>query len=213
MASGNRMQEKSLGELLLQSGLIQRAQLTHALAEQQRSAEPLGKTLIRLGYVREDQVLQALQGLLVVTFRLATENFAFEALFVQEIIRWREVNELPKMPDYVEGLLNHRDKILPVINLARRLGREPQPITEETRIIIVEKLSQVYGLVVDYVEAVMQLPLEKIESNPTLLQRIDPRFLYGVGKYEKNVITLLHLDPILGDMPLHPEYDGTGASA
>ena len=73
-------QEKSLGELLVQSGRLPREQLQKALVEQQRSAEPLGKTLVRLGYVEEKDVLNVLQGLLVVTFRLDKEDFAFEAL-------------------------------------------------------------------------------------------------------------------------------------
>ncbi len=193
-------QEKSLGELLLQNGKLRPEQLQLALSEQQRTAEPLGKTLIRLGYVHEEEVLQALKGLLVVVFKLEQEDFAFEALYVQHIITWQAVNKLPKMPEYIEGLLNHRGKIIPVINLAIRLGRTPGPIGEDARIIVVEKTSQFYGLLVDGVEAVMQLPLEKIESSPTLLHRIDPRFLYGVGKYEKRIITLLHLDPILSEV-------------
>lgn len=199
----NYKQEKSLGELLLQSNVIQSEQLKQALAEQQRTAEPLGKTLVRMGFVREEEILRALQGLLVVIFRLGQEDFAFEALFVQEIVRWREINHLPKMPAYIEGLLNHRNRIIPVLNLARRLERDvnPSPVNEDSRIIIVEKSASAFGLLVDSVEAVSQLPLEKIDSNPTLLHRIDSRFTYGVGKYDNRIITLLHLEPILGEMP------------
>ncbi len=201
MVMFERMQEKSLGALLVQNGLLSPEKLRHALAEQQRQAEPLGKTLVRLGYVREEDVLKSLQGLLVVVFRLGQEDYAFEALYVQEIIRWHEVNRLPQMPDFVEGLLRHREKIVPVFNLALRLGRTPTPKHEESRIIIVERVSQVYGLEVDGVESVLQLPLERIDNSPTLVQRLDARFLYGVGKFEKRVVTLLNLEAILEAFP------------
>jgi purine-binding chemotaxis protein CheW len=196
-----RMQEKSLGAMLVQNGLLTMEKLRHALSEQQRAAEPLGKTLVRLGFVREEDVLRSLQGLLVVIFRLGQEDYAFEALYVQEIIRWHEVNRLPQMPDFVEGLLRHREKIVPVFNLALRLGRTPTPKHDDSRIIIVERTSQFYGLEVDGVESVLQLPLERIDNSPTLIQRLDARFLYGVGKFEKRVVTLLNLEAILEAFP------------
>jgi len=192
-----RQQEKSLGELLVQSGRLQRDQLQKALAEQQRSAEPLGKTLVRLGYVKEQDVLNVLQGLLVVTFRLAKEDFAFEALFVREIIRNQEVNQLPQMPPFVEGLIKYRGIIVPIMNLALRLGQEPQPPTDETRIIVVECASQIFGLLVDEVEAVIQLPMDRIESSPGVFRGLDARYVYGVGKYNDRLITVLHLENLL----------------
>jgi purine-binding chemotaxis protein CheW len=193
-------QEKSLGELLIQSGLLDAAKLQRALKEQQRTAEPLGKTLVRLGYVHEDQVLKALKGLLVVVFKLHHEHYAFEALYVQEIIRAVAVNRLPQMPPYIEGLFNHRGRIMPVIHLARRLGRTDARTVEDARIIIVEKASALFGLVVDEVESVMQLPIEQIDNQPTLIHRIDPRFLYGVAKVGQRIISLLNLEPLLGEV-------------
>jgi purine-binding chemotaxis protein CheW len=200
MASMQRQQEKSLGELLVQSGRLQREQLQKALAEQQRSAEPLGKTLVRLGYVEEKDVLNVLQGLLVVTFRLAKEDFAFEALYVREIIRNQEVNKLPKMPPFIEGLIKYRGIVVPIMHLALRLGQESQPATDETRIIVVECASQIFGLLVDEVEAVVQLPMDRIESSPAVLKGLDARYIYGVGKINDRLITVLHLENLLENM-------------
>lgn len=197
MAFIQKQQEKSLGELLVQSGRLQREQLEKALAEQQRSAEPLGKTLVRLGYVHEQDVVNVLQGLLVVTFRLSREDFAFEALYVKEIIRNQEVNKLPKMPPFIEGLIKYRGIVVPILNLALRLGQEPQLPTDETRIIVVEYTGQIVGLLVDEVEAVVQLPMDRIESSPAVLHGLDHRYVYGVGKYEKRLITVLHLGNML----------------
>ncbi|MEW6516714.1 MAG: chemotaxis protein CheW [candidate division FCPU426 bacterium] len=213
MAFMQRQQEKSLGELLVQSGRLQREQLDKALAEQQRAAEPLGKTLVRLGYVQEEDILHVLQGLLVVTFRLAKEEFAFEALFVREIIRSQQVNHLPKMPKFIEGLIKYRGLVVPVINLARRLGQEPQPQTEDSRIIVVEITSQLYGLLVDEVEAVLQLPIDRIESSPALLRGLDQRHVYGVGKHQNHLITVLHLETVLENVNAQKWVEAAGESA
>lgn len=212
MAYIEKHQEKSLGELLLQSGRISKDQLETALSEQERSVEPLGKTLIRLGMVEEKDVLQVLKGLLVVTFTLAKEEFAFEALYVREIIRWQEVNQLPRMPVYVEGLLRHREMVLPVVNLTRLLGHQPEPVTEDSRIIIVETTSTLYGLAVDAVEAVVQLPMDRIESTPSALKGLDPRYIYGVGKYTDRLITVLHLEKILENVRIQGISLESGAS-
>jgi purine-binding chemotaxis protein CheW len=205
-----RQQEKSLGELLLQSGRLQRDQLEKALAEQQRSAEPLGKTLVRMGFVQEQDVLNVLQGLLVVTFKLAQEAFAFEALFVREIIRNQEVNKLPKMPPFIEGLIKYRGIVVPIINLALRLGLPSQPPTSETRIIVVQCMSQVFGLLVDEVEAVVQLPIDRIEPSPALLHNMDSRYIYGVGKYADRLITVLHLETTLENVNAQEILPATG---
>lgn len=210
MSFVQRQQEKSLGELLVQSGRLQPEQLEKALSEQQRSAEPLGKTLVRLGYVEEQDVLNVLQGLLVVTFRLAKEDFAFEALFVREIIRWQEINHLPKMPEYIEGIIKYRGMVVPIMNLAQRLNQNPQPPTDESRIIVVEYTSRLFGLLVDEVEAVVQLPMDRIESSPALLRGLEKRFIYGVGKYHDRLITVLQLENILETIPVHDHLPETG---
>lgn len=209
MSSVQRQQEKSLGELLVQSGRLAPEQLEKALSEQQRSAEPLGKTLVRMGYVEEKDVLNVLKGLLVVTFRLDKEDFAFEALFVREIIRWQEINHLPKMPEYIGGIIKYRGMVVPIMNLAKRLNQNPQPPTDESRIIVVEHTSRLFGLLVDKVEAIVQLPMDRIESSPALLHGLDKRFIYGVGKYQESLITVLRLENILESVPVHEQLPET----
>lgn len=210
MSNIHRQQEKSLGELLVQSGRLQPEQLDKALSEQTRSAEPLGKTLVRLGFVVEQDVLNVLQGLLVVTFRLAKEDFAFEALFVREIIRWQEINQLPKMPQFIEGIIKYRGAVVPIMNLAQRLDQASQPPTDESRIIVVEHTSRLFGLLVDEVEAVVQLPMDRIESSPALLHGLEKHYIYGVGKYNDRLITVLHLENILETVPAHEHLPETG---
>jgi len=197
MAFMERQHEKSLGELLVQSGRLNKNDLQKAVAEQQRNPDSLGKILVRMGLVKEQEIAQIMQGLLVVTFHLGDELFAFEALCVREIIRWQAVNQLPRMPKFIEGILRHRDMVMPVINLASRLGKPPVPGNEDSRIIIVEIASQLFGLSVDGVEAVVQLPFDRIESSPAVLHGIDTQYIYGVGKHDNNLITVLHLENIL----------------
>ncbi len=205
-------QEKSLGQLLLQSGRISQEQLNQALTEQQRAAEPLGKTLVRLGFAREEDILQVLKGLLVVTFTLDEEFFAFEALYVREIIRYQPLNKLPRMPDYVEGLLRHRESVLPVVNLSLLLCHRQIPVTEMTRIIIIEITDQLYGLRVDTVEAVVQLPMSNIETTPSTLKGINPKFVYGVGKVANRLLTVVHLGNLFNAVNM-PSIDSGAAGA
>jgi purine-binding chemotaxis protein CheW len=200
MANIVRHQEKALGELLLQNGKIDKSQLEHALTEHQRAAEPLGKTLIRLGYVREEDILFVLKGLLVVMFGLSKEAFAFEALYVREIIRYQPLHQLPRMPDYIEGVLRHRESVLPVINLTLFLTSQRLMTNEGTRIIIVENATQLYGLRVDSVSAVVQLPMDRIDTNPSAIRGLNPKYLYGVGKYDGKLITVLNLGNLLTDI-------------
>lgn len=200
MARLEKHQEQSLGELLLQSGRIKKEQLEKALAEQERTAEPLGKTLIRLGFAKEEDILHVLQGLLVVTFTLAQEMFAFEALFVREIIRYQPLHQLPQMPDYVEGLLRHRESILSVINLTVFLGHTSNELTEDSRIIIAEIATQLFGLRVDAADAVIQLPMDQIENVPAALNGLQSKYIYGVGKYEGKLITVLNLSQLFSDV-------------
>jgi len=147
---------------------------------------------------------------LVVTFRLAREDFAFEALFVREIIRHQEINQLPKMPPFIEGLIKYRGIVVPIMNLAAKLQQASQTLSDESRIIVVECASQIFGLLVDEVEAVVQLPMDRIESSPAVLRGLDARYIYGVGKYNDRLITVLHLENILENVQAHDVLPDAG---
>jgi purine-binding chemotaxis protein CheW len=190
-------QEKTLGQILEEAGLIRRDQLTKGLEEQRRSGEPLGRILVRQGLVSERDVINALRGLLVVSFQLGGEDFGVETLYVREIIRAITAIPVPQTPTYLEGIINIRNRVVPVVDLRKRLGLQPAGVDEASRIIICEMPNRNAGLLVDCVGAVMQLKMENIMDTTGAAHGIPAKYLYGLGRVGDQIITLLDLTALL----------------
>jgi purine-binding chemotaxis protein CheW len=190
-------QEKTLGQILEDSGLIRRDQLAKGLEEQKRTGEPLGRILVRQGWVSERDVINALRGLLVVTFQLGGEDFGVETLFIREIIRATTAVPVPQTPGYLEGIINIRNRVIPVVDLRKRLGLQPAAMDDASRIIICEMPNRNAGLVVDSVGAVMQLKMENLMNASGTAQSIPAKYIYGLGRLGNQIITLLDLETLL----------------
>lgn len=132
------------------------------------------------------------------SFELAAEEYAVDIASVQEIVRMTTVTRVPRAPSFVEGVVNLRGKIVPVIDLRRRFGLASLEATKATRIIIVEVLGKTVGLIVDAVREVLRLGSEAIEPTPDLVtNRVDTAYFKGVGKLEDRLIILLDLNRLL----------------
>lgn len=140
----------------------------------------------------EGEVLQ------LVSFRLGKEEFAIDILGVQEIIRLVEVTQVPKAPYYVEGVVNLRGKVIPIINLRSRFGLSLVDPTKDTRIIVVEVEHSILGFIVDSVEEVLRLPEALIEPSPTTGRGGSDDFHKGVGRVEGRLLILLDLQLLFG---------------
>lgn len=197
MIKSIRAQKKSLGQMLLEEGAITRDQLEQGLRFQKASGEPLGKVLVRQGWINERDVLRVLEGLMVVTFSLAGEDFGIETLYVREIIRAQQAVPVPKSPAYIDGIINFRDKVIPVVDLRRRFGLEPGEVGMESRIVVFEHPSRSAGLLVDSVRAVTQIGGEQLEPAPASRVGIAGKFLYGLGRMDGKLVTLLDIEKIL----------------
>ena len=103
-------QEKSLGELLRQAGKITFRQIQVALAEQKKTHEPIGKVLVRLGFVEERDILQVMQGMTALTFRVAGEWFGVETFRVREVLKYSEVQPFSKPAPHWVGMFSLRGK-------------------------------------------------------------------------------------------------------
>jgi purine-binding chemotaxis protein CheW len=108
-----------------------------------------------------------------VRFTVGDEDFGVDILSVQEIIRPVEVTSLPHAPDFVEGMINLRGSLVPIIDLCARLGFPPRDRGEETRILVVELEERTVGLVTGPVSEVLQAQEETIEPAPDLAAEID----------------------------------------
>jgi purine-binding chemotaxis protein CheW len=140
-----------------------------------------------------EQVLQ------FVTFTLGNEEYAVDILSVQEINRITEITKVPNSPDYVEGVINLRGKVIPVINLRKKFGREEKETDDTSRIIIMEIQEITNGLIVDSVSEVLRIPSSTIEPAPPMSSNISSQFIKGIAKLENRLIILIDLDKLLGE--------------
>lgn len=133
----------------------------------------------------------------LVTFRLGKEEFSLDILQVQEIIRHMELTRVPKTPDFVDGVINLRGKVIPVLDLRKRFGLGADERTNETRIIVVEVDTKTVGLKVDAVSEVLRLPADRVEAPPEMVTGVESEYIKGVGKLDGRLLILLDVEKVL----------------
>jgi purine-binding chemotaxis protein CheW len=136
----------------------------------------------------------------LVTFHLDGEEFAVEILKVQEIIRRIDPTRVPNAPEFVDGVINLRGKVVPVICLRKRFGlpHHEEGSAGQSRIVVVEVDGTVAGLAVDSVSEVLRIPEDTVEPPPKLV-KVDRDYVSGVGKLQDRLLILLDVDKILSD--------------
>jgi len=135
------------------------------------------------------------------TFFLGDEEYAIEILKVQEIIGLMTITPVPKMPDYIRGVLNLRGKIVPVMNLRTRFGLEEIEDTDETCIIVIQNKEYLMGVLVDKVSEVVDIATSEIEDVPSIGTGEQSEYLAGIGKTDDSVKMLLEVDKVLFEVP------------
>ena len=135
------------------------------------------------------------------TFMLGGEVFAIRILAIREIISYGGMTEVPMMPPSIKGVINLRGAVVPVVDLAVRFNRPSGDITKRTCIVIVEMQNdeeqQVIGVIVDAVNAVLEIPAADIEPPPNFGAEIRTDFIVGMGKVNEKFIILLNIDRVL----------------
>ncbi len=133
----------------------------------------------------------------VVGFKLGDEEFVLDILKVQEIIKLVDITPVPNSPDFVEGVINLRGKVIPIVSLRKRFGFEDKGKDSRTRIIVVEIDKKLVGFIVDHVTEVLRIPSSTIEPPPPLVSKIGSEYLKGVGKLDERLLIVLDVDKIL----------------
>ena len=133
----------------------------------------------------------------LVTFKLENEEFGVDILKVQEIMRTVEITRIPNAPEFVEGVINLRGKIIPIVDLRKRLGFRSKEWDPRTRIIVVELDGLTIGFVVDSVSEVLRIPRDTIEPPPSIVSGIESDYIEGVGKTGERLLLLLELGNVL----------------
>ncbi len=134
----------------------------------------------------------------LVSFQLGPEEYAIDILGVQEIIRVVEITAVPNAPHFVEGVVNLRGKVIPIINLRTRLGLCTEEHTKDTRIVVVEVGRLILGFIVDSVEEVLRLPAEYIEPPTSAGGGGSADYNKGVGRVDGRLLILLDLELLFG---------------
>ena len=138
-----------------------------------------------------DELLQ------LVSFNIGSEEFGVDILKVQEINRMVEITKVPQAPQYVEGVINLRGKVIPIVDLRKRFNLELKEYDKNTRIVVVDINGNILGMVVDSVSEVLRLPANTIEPPPEIVTGINSEYIKGVAKLEDRLLIFLDLSKVI----------------
>jgi purine-binding chemotaxis protein CheW len=141
----------------------------------------------------EDPILQW------VTFRLDNETYGINVMQVQEVLRYTEIAPVPGAPSYVLGIINLRGNVVTVIDTRQRFGLDSAPVTDNTRIVIIEADKQVVGIMVDSVAEVVYLRQSEVETAPNVGNDESAKFIQGVCNKNGELLILVELDKMMSE--------------
>ena len=133
----------------------------------------------------------------IVGFQVGRETYGVPITSLHEIVRVPEITAVPDAPDYMEGVINLRGKIVSVIDLRKRLGEKKVTISKRNRILVVEHKGRLSGLIVDSASEVLKVPASDVEPSPAALQDGGLNCVTGLGKVKGRLIVLLDMTRLL----------------
>lgn len=151
---------------------------------------------MQLGLRQKQAAAKEEANLQFVVFQVGVQTFAVEINRVKEILRYRKVTPLPKAPGFLEGVIDLRGVLIPIIDLRKRFDQNPV-VSEQTRIIVLRIKKKKIGLVVDAVQRVLPIPLKDIKAPPAIAQAHSAEHMLAVAKHEDELFIILDLDRIL----------------
>jgi len=133
----------------------------------------------------------------VVGFRIGNETYGVRIAAVREIVRVPEITSVPSAPEAIEGVINLRGKIIPVMDLRKRFGQTNIQHDKKNRILVVELDNKLVGLIVNAASEVLKIPASDVEASPTSLEEGRANCVTGLGKYKGRLIVLLDMTRLL----------------
>lgn len=133
-----------------------------------------------------------------VIFKLDQSEFGIDIMNVREIVPFEDSLPVPNTPKFVEGIINHRGTVIPIINLKKRFSLSNLEVDKDTRIIIVTIEGKDVGFIVDEASQTIRLSSDEIDLAPSYIVGVDEKYLEGVGKIdEKRLLIIIDLKAIL----------------
>jgi purine-binding chemotaxis protein CheW len=139
------------------------------------------------------------------TFNIADEFYAIEIQYVIEIIGMQKITKIPNVKKYINGIINLRGNIIPVVEVRTRFGMNRIPYNDRTCIIVVNINEMSIGLIVDEVSEVVIIAEEHVSNPPSTNKGTHSRFIQGIGTIDENVKIILIIHKLLYDDALHPD--------
>jgi len=146
---------------------------------------------------RDDRQREAGASVQLVSFRLAQEEYGIEITKVQEIILLGEITRVPQTPDYIKGLINLRNMVIPIVDLRLRFGLPQQEPTADTRIMVLNVRGKTIGIIVDAVSEVLRVARDQIAPPPPTVASLGREYLTGLVRLEHRLLILLDVEYLL----------------
>lgn len=134
-----------------------------------------------------------------VIFKLGEEEYGIDIMKVKEVTEYKETVKVPNTPDFVEGIINLRGDVTPIISLKRRFKLNHDTTLESTRVIVVNLEDRLVGFIVDDASQVLSLDDNQIDSAPEIVSGIGKKYIEGIGKVDDRMIIMLDLLQVLDE--------------
>ncbi|SHH40177.1 purine-binding chemotaxis protein CheW [Caloranaerobacter azorensis DSM 13643] len=132
-----------------------------------------------------------------VIFKIGNEEYGIDIMNVKEIGPYQKSVKVPNAPSFVEGIINYRGNVIPIISLHKRFNIEQKDIDNNTRIIVINLKDKQIGFIVDEASQTIRLNDKDIDPAPDIVVGIDSKYIIGVGKLDERLIILVDLEKIL----------------
>jgi len=154
-----------------------------------------GTALVKVQGSAEVEVGRGGELIQLVSFLLSNEEYGVEVLKVREIIRMPSITKMPNTPDYVEGIINLRGKVIPIISMRRRFGLPESDHDGHTRIMVMDVAGGLTGFIVDGVSEVIRIHSDEIQPPPPMVSgSIDQDFITGVFNHADRLLIIMDVD-------------------
>jgi purine-binding chemotaxis protein CheW len=143
----------------------------------------------------------------IVGFQVGRETYGVPITSLHEIVRVPEITAVPDAPDYLEGVINLRGKIVSVMDLRKRFGDKEASVKKNNRILVVEHSGKLAGLIVDSASEVLKIPADAVEAPPAVFQEGGLNCVTGLGKVGGRLVVLLDMNKLLAPASLEAKVE------